>query len=133
MIDRPVDIGGQTVRITCVSMGNPHCVLFGGDPDELDLPAIGPVFEHHPLFPDRVNTEFIQVIDENTLKMRVWERGSGGNAGLRHRCVRRSGRGGEKRPLQNRHAGQGAVARGCAGGQSNAGHHAHGRARRNRL
>lgn len=77
VINRPVDIGGNMVNITCVSMGNPHCVLFGGDPDELDLPVIGPVFEQHPLFPDRVNTEFIQVIDEKTLKMRVWERGSG--------------------------------------------------------
>ena len=68
VINRPVDIGGETVNITCVSMGNPHCVLFGGDPDRLDLPAIGPVFEHHPLFPDRVNTEFIQVVNDHTLK-----------------------------------------------------------------
>jgi carbamoyl-phosphate synthase large subunit len=77
VVNRPVDIGGTTVNVTCVSMGNPHCVLFGGDPDKLDLPAIGPVFENNALFPDRVNTEFVEVIDSNTLRMRVWERGSG--------------------------------------------------------
>lgn len=77
VIDRPVKIGGGEYRITCVSTGNPHCVVFGGDPAELDLPAIGPKFESDPLFPERVNTEFIEVIDDHTLKMRVWERGSG--------------------------------------------------------
>ncbi len=77
VINRSVTIGTLTVNITCVSMGNPHCVVFGGDPDELDLPLIGPLFENNTLFPDRINTEFIQVLDENTLKMRVWERGSG--------------------------------------------------------
>ncbi|MCI8384851.1 MAG: diaminopimelate epimerase [Acutalibacter sp.] len=63
--------------ITCVSMGNPHCVVFGGDPMEIDLERLGPKFENDPLFPDRVNTEFVQVLDSHTLKMRVWERGSG--------------------------------------------------------
>lgn len=58
-------------------MGNPHCVVFGGNPDALELEMLGPRFEHDPLFPERVNTEFIQVIGRNTLKMRVWERGSG--------------------------------------------------------
>ena len=58
-------------------MGNPHCVVFGGDPDGLDLAAIGPKFEHDPLFPQGVNTEFVEVLDSRTLKMRVWERGSG--------------------------------------------------------
>ena len=77
VINRSVPIGSDHVNITCVSMGNPHCVVFGGDPDELDLIAIGPLFENNALFPDRINTEFIQVIDQNTLKMRVWERGSG--------------------------------------------------------
>lgn len=77
VINRPVKIGGGEYRITCVSTGNPHCVVFGGDPAELDLPAIGPTFESDPLFPERVNTEFIEVIDDHTLKMRVWERGSG--------------------------------------------------------
>lgn len=75
-VNVPVIIGGMPRRITCVSMGNPHCVLFGGDPDEVDLEKEGRQFETHSLFPERVNTEFIQVINRNTLKMRVWERGS---------------------------------------------------------
>lgn len=73
----PVKIAGEEHTITCVSMGNPHCIVFGGDPYELDLPKIGPLFENDPLFPERVNTEFIEVLDDHTLKMRVWERGSG--------------------------------------------------------
>lgn len=77
VIDRPVMIGGEEYRITCVSMGNPHCVVFVDDVDTLDLPAIGPRFEFNPIFPDRVNTEFVQVLGRNKLKMRVWERGSG--------------------------------------------------------
>ena len=70
----PVSIGGTDYSITCVSMGNPHCVVFGGDPYRLDLEKIGPVFENDPLFPEQVNTEFIQVLDGRTLRMRVWER-----------------------------------------------------------
>ena len=58
-------------------MGNPHCVVFTEGIDTLDLGKTGPGFEHHPLFPDRINTEFVEVIDEHTLKMRVWERGAG--------------------------------------------------------
>ena len=58
-------------------MGNPHAVVFCDDPDGLDLAELGPCFEHHDIFPERVNTEFVQVIDRNTIKMRVWERGSG--------------------------------------------------------
>ena len=77
MIGKSVVIGGEEVVATCVSMGNPHCVIFGGDPDGLDLLKIGPNFENDPVFPERVNTEFVKVIDKNTLKMRVWERGSG--------------------------------------------------------
>lgn len=73
----PVKIAGEEHTITCVSMGNPHCIVFGGDPYELDLPKIGPLFENDPLFPERVNTEFIEVLDDHTLNMRVWERGSG--------------------------------------------------------
>ena len=63
--------------ITCVSIGNPHCVIFGKDPDMIDLEKIGPHFEHFEKFPERINTEFIEVLDNHTLKMRVWERGSG--------------------------------------------------------
>lgn len=73
----PVKIAGEEHTITCVSMGTPHCIVFGGDPYELDLPKIGPLFENDPLFPERVNTEFIEVLDDHTLNMRVWERGSG--------------------------------------------------------
>lgn len=86
----PVDLDGDTVigaplvvdekvyHITCVSMGNPHCVIFADDDvDSLDLERIGPKFEHHPLFPERVNTEFVNALPDGSLKMRVWERGSG--------------------------------------------------------
>lgn len=76
-IAQPIEVQGKTYVATAVSMGNPHLVIFGGDPADLDLAAIGPSFEHHALFPERVNTEFAQVIDSKTLKMRVWERGSG--------------------------------------------------------
>lgn len=77
-VARPVTINGKEYKITCVSMGNPHCVVFTDtDVSELPLEEIGPKFEFDPLFPERVNTEFINVVDKNTLKMRVWERGSG--------------------------------------------------------
>ena len=88
--DIPVDMEGDTVigaplvvdekvyHITCVSMGNPHCVIFlTEDIDGLDLERIGPKFERHALFPERVNTEFVNVLPDGSLKMRVWERGSG--------------------------------------------------------
>ena len=77
IIGVPVKIDGILWRITCVSMGNPHCVVFCSDVDGLDLPALGPSFENNSLFPERVNTEFVQVIDSHTIKRRVWERGSG--------------------------------------------------------
>ena len=73
----PISIDGSDFSFTAVSMGNPHAVVFVPNPGALLLPEIGPLFEHHPLFPDRVNTEFIQVIGPARLKMRVWERGSG--------------------------------------------------------
>lgn len=75
--DVPIEIAGQTYRMTCVSMGNPHAVVFVEDPEGLDLPVIGPLFEHHPLFPERVNTEFVRIDGPGVLTMRVWERGSG--------------------------------------------------------
>lgn len=77
VIRHPLTVAGKEYEITCVSMGNPHCVIFTEDPEALELPALGPKFENHPFFPQRVNTEFVQVVDEHTLKMRVWERGSG--------------------------------------------------------
>lgn len=70
-------LAGQVRRFSCVSMGNPHCVLFTENIDALDLEKIGPAYENDALFPERVNTEFVEVIDDHTLKMRVWERGSG--------------------------------------------------------
>lgn len=76
-VNQPVEVDGKTYDITCVSMGNPHGVIFTEDIDRLDLEKIGPSFENHKLFPNRINTEFIEVIDDHTLKMRVWERGSG--------------------------------------------------------
>lgn len=75
--DYPLSVAGKVWRVTCVSMGNPHTVTFVDDPAQLDLEAIGPHFEHHPFFPERVNTEFVRVLDRRTLEMRVWERGSG--------------------------------------------------------
>lgn len=77
LINEPVEIGGQVYNITCVSMGNPHAVVFVDDVDGLKLETIGPCFETHPMFPERVNTEFIHVLDRKHIKMRVWERGSG--------------------------------------------------------
>ncbi|HAG13705.1 MAG TPA: diaminopimelate epimerase, partial [Ruminococcus sp.] len=77
MIAKPLTVAGTEYTVTCVSMGNPHCVVFGDNPELLDLAAIGQEFEHHPAFPEQVNTEFVQVIDAQNLQMRVWERGSG--------------------------------------------------------
>jgi len=77
MIDAPLTVNGKEWKVTAVSMGNPHCVTFVDDVDGLELEKIGPDFENHSAFPDRVNTEFVKVIDGHTLKMRVWERGSG--------------------------------------------------------
>ena len=76
-IDIPVEVNGKNYNLTCVSMGNPHAVLFTENIADLELEKIGPYFENHKLFPDRINTEFIEVVDEHTLNMRVWERGSG--------------------------------------------------------
>jgi len=77
IINAPLDINGHIYHITCVSMGNPHAVVFCQDVDGLELAKLGPCFENNEIFPERVNTEFVKVIDKNTLKMRVWERGSG--------------------------------------------------------
>ena len=68
---------GQTLFLTCVNMGNPHAVIFVRDPEVIDLPVLGPMIEHHPLFPRRVNVEFVRAINREVLQMRVWERGAG--------------------------------------------------------
>lgn len=77
VVNQPLEVAGKTWEVTCVSMGNPHCITFVEDVAAIPLEAIGPQFEHHAVFPQRINTEFIQVIDPNYLKMRVWERGAG--------------------------------------------------------
>jgi len=76
VVNYPLEVDGKNYGVTLVSMGNPHCVVFK-DPDGLNIEEIGKRFENHPVFPDRVNTEFVKVINRNHLKMRVWERGSG--------------------------------------------------------
>lgn len=76
MIDAPLTIHHITYQVTCLSMGNPHCVIFVNDVMGMDLDKIGPYFEHSRYFPESVNTEFVEIIDEETIKMRVWERGS---------------------------------------------------------
>lgn len=76
-INKPIEVLGSEVYITAVSMGNPHAVTYVEDVVSLDLEKIGPAFENHPIFPERVNTEFIKVLDSHTIQMRVWERGSG--------------------------------------------------------
>ena len=76
-INKPIEVLGSEVYITAISMGNPHAVTYVDDVTSLDLEKIGPAFENHPIFPERVNTEFIKVLDSHTIQMRVWERGSG--------------------------------------------------------
>ncbi len=77
IVDYPVEIGGEMQRITCVSVGNPHCVLFVDRVDDVDVDKVGPVFENAPIFPERINTEFVRVVNRSTVKMRVYERGNG--------------------------------------------------------
>ena len=77
VVDEPLEVEGKVYHMTCVSMGNPHAVIFMDDVAGLDLEKIGPSFENHERFPNRVNTEFVKVLDQNTVEMRVWERGSG--------------------------------------------------------
>ena len=77
LLNYPLEIGGRTWSVTGVNVGNPHCVTFLNAIDGLNLEEIGPMFEQHPLFPERVNTEFVRVVNRSTLRMRVWERGSG--------------------------------------------------------
>jgi carbamoyl-phosphate synthase large subunit len=77
VVGRPVNIAGDEYAVTCLSLGNPYCVVFHDDVHTLDLSEIGPMFENDSLFPERVNTMFVMVLDEQTLLARVWERGSG--------------------------------------------------------
>jgi diaminopimelate epimerase len=77
VINQVIEVDGRSWTVTCVSMGNPHCMTFVEDANAIDLEVLGPKFEHHPIFPQRTNTEFVQVIRPDYLRMRVWERGAG--------------------------------------------------------
>lgn len=77
VINAPITVNGSTYYMTAVSMGNPHAIIYMDEVSNLELEKIGPSFENHPVFPDRVNTEFVKVLDRHTVQMRVWERGSG--------------------------------------------------------
>lgn len=77
VLNYPLTIDNQTWKVSCISMGNPHAVIFTTDIQNLNLVALGPKFETNPIFPKKTNTEFIEIIDKNTLNMRVWERGAG--------------------------------------------------------
>ena len=77
VVDQPVMIKDQEYRITCLSVGNPHCVVFADAVDQIDLEKTGPQFEYHEMFPDRINTEFVRIVDPCTLRVRVFERGNG--------------------------------------------------------
>ena len=77
LLDYPTVIGDKIYNITCVNVGNPHCVVFSDSIESIEIETIGPKFENAPIFPERINTEFVRVVNSNTLKMRVWERGNG--------------------------------------------------------
>ena len=77
VIDEEIIVNGQSYRMTCVSMGNPHAVVFMDDVANMKIEEIGPFFENHERFPNRTNTEFVKIIDDSHVEMRVWERGSG--------------------------------------------------------
>lgn len=77
VINESIEVDGSTYHMTCVSMGNPHAVVYMDEITDLDIEKIGPKFEHHERFPNRTNTEFVKVLDRNTVQMRVWERGTG--------------------------------------------------------
>lgn len=77
IIGESIEVGGQIYEMTCVSMGNPHAVVFLQDMAELEIEKLGPLFENHQRFPKRINTEFVKILDEETIEMRVWERGTG--------------------------------------------------------
>ena len=77
VVEQPITVGGKTFKVTCVSMGNPHCVIWTPDVEAVDLAHVGPLIEHHHAFPARTNVEFVQVLSPDRLRQRTWERGSG--------------------------------------------------------
>lgn len=109
IVNRETEIAGDRYAITCVSMGNPHCVVFS-DPDEWAAEKIGPLFENAPIFPERTNTEFVKVLGKNEIKMRVWERGSG-ETWRAERRLRGGGGGGAERFRRQRRRHNGTPAR----------------------
>ena len=77
VVDYPLSVGGKVYNVTCVNVGNPHCVVFCDRVDTVDIQTVGPQFENAEVFPERINTEFVRVVNSNTVKMRVYERGNG--------------------------------------------------------
>ena len=77
VVGRDINVGGEDYKVTLVNVGNPHCVVFCDKVDAVDVPNVGPLFEHAEYFPQRMNAEFVRVVNDKTLKMRVWERGNG--------------------------------------------------------
>src|SRR5262249_20416321 len=77
VISYPINLGGEPLEVTCLSMGNPQSVIFVPELDEIELEELGPLIEHHPVFPDRTNVEFAEVLDRSRLRIRIWERGAG--------------------------------------------------------
>jgi len=77
IVGEPVEAAGERLRITAVSVGNPHCVVFVDDPAAVDLPRLGPALEHHPMFPNRINVQFVRVDSPHKVTIRIWERGAG--------------------------------------------------------
>jgi diaminopimelate epimerase len=77
VVNEAIDVNGVSYNVTCLSMGNPHAITFVDDVENFDVHGVGILIENHEMFPRRINTEFAQIIDRNTIKMRVWERGSG--------------------------------------------------------
>jgi diaminopimelate epimerase len=73
----PLHLGGDLLEVTCLSMGNPQCIIFVTDLSAIHLEELGPLIEHHPIFPDRINVEFAQVVNRGEIEIRIWERGAG--------------------------------------------------------
>jgi diaminopimelate epimerase len=77
VVDDTLTVGGETFQVTCLSLGNPHCVIFSHDPDSVLLERLGPAIENHAQFPERTNVEFVEIMDRHSLRLRIWERGAG--------------------------------------------------------
>src|SRR5262249_43041407 len=77
VISYPINLGGEPLEVTCLSMGNPQTVIFVPELEAVDFEELGPLIEHHPVFPDRTNVEFVEVVNRSTLRIRIWERGAG--------------------------------------------------------